>query len=398
MKWVSSIAEGLPPEEALTKCLSEVQAEMKGAPVHLGILFVSPHYMKVYRDFPPRVLEGLGCDCLIGCSASGIIGGGKEVEHRAAVSLTAASLPGVRLKPFHSLMNGLPTLDSSPKAWQDWMGLSPADQPHFLLIADPLTFDPEGLLSGLDFAFPQSAKIGGLASGTSLGGENVLFLNEKLYSGGLVGLALHGNIAVDTIVAQGCRPIGEPLQVTRCHGNILLQLNGRSPIEVLQDLIETLGEEDRTLLQHSLFLGIVMDPLKDDLKQGDFLIRNILEINSQQECLAVGALLREGQTVQFHLRDAKTSAEDLDLMLSQYLVRHPSGASKGALLFSCLGRGAYLYGRPNHDTEVFRQKIGTIPVGGFFCNGEIGAVGDATFLHGYTSCFGIFRPERERTS
>jgi hypothetical protein len=33
-----------------------------------------------------------------------------------------------------------------------------------------------------------------------------------------------------------------------------------------------------------------------------------------------------------------------------------------------------------------------VPVSGFFCNGEIGPVGGTTYLHGYTSCFAIFRP------
>jgi small ligand-binding sensory domain FIST len=63
----------------------------------------------------------------------------------------------------------------------------------------------------------------------------------------------------------------------------------------------------------------------------------------------------------------------------------------GALLFSCLGRGEYLYGKPNFDTGIFRQHLGNVPVGGFFCNGEIGPVGGTTFLHGYTSSIGLFR-------
>ena len=97
--------------------------------------------------------------------------------------------------------------------------------------------------------------------------------------------------------------------------------------------------------------------------------------------------------VRFHLRDAKTSAEDLHAMLTGYentLSRKQD--LSGALLFSCLGRGEYLYGEPNFDSNVFQQHLGDLPVGGFFCNGEIGPVGGETFLHGYTSSFGLFRP------
>jgi small ligand-binding sensory domain FIST len=59
-----------------------------------------------------------------------------------------------------------------------------------------------------------------------------------------------------------------------------------------------------------------------------------------------------------------------------------------------LGRGQNLYGRTNHDSDCCRDFLGDIAIGGFFCNGEIGPVGNSTFLHGYTSSFGIFK-ERE---
>ena len=96
--------------------------------------------------------------------------------------------------------------------------------------------------------------------------------------------------------------------------------------------------------------------------------------------------------VQFHLRDKVMSSEDLKVMLSRYQNKDGWREAKGALLFSCLGRGEYLYGQPNHDSDMFKTKMGDIPLGGFFCNGEIGPVGQTTFLHGYTSSFGIFRP------
>jgi len=391
MKWASSIAEGLSPELALQHCLSEIQEALGPGSVDLVFVFVSPHYQKSYDEIPLQVMKGLSCGVLIGCSAAGIIGGGKEIEQKAAISLIAARLPNVSLKPFYAGMGQLPTLDSSPKTWRDWAGLSAGQTPHFVLFADPFSFNPESLFLGLDFAFPQSSKVGGMASGAVRPGLNALFLNETAYRNGLVGLSMVGNLMVDTVVAQGCRPIGYPMHITQCDQNLLLSLDRQKPIDVLKELLESLDDDDRELAQNSLFLGMVMDPLKEDLKQGDFLIRNI-RFEPLNGVLAVGADLREGQTVQFHLRDSKTSAEDLDLMLTRHLMEHNPSVSQGALLFSCLGRGQHLYGYPNHDSDLFHQKMGPIPLGGFFCNGEIGAVGPSTYLHGYTSCFGIFRP------
>jgi small ligand-binding sensory domain FIST len=94
--------------------------------------------------------------------------------------------------------------------------------------------------------------------------------------------------------------------------------------------------------------------------------------------------------MQFLLRDARTAEEDLTRLLSRYHAR--GSRPDGALLFSCVGRGEHLFGRADHDTALFRELVGPVPLGGFFCSGEIGPVGGTTFLHGYTSAFGLFRP------
>jgi small ligand-binding sensory domain FIST len=64
----------------------------------------------------------------------------------------------------------------------------------------------------------------------------------------------------------------------------------------------------------------------------------------------------------------------------------------GGLLFSCLGRGKGLFGKAHHDVQTVREQIGGVPIAGFFCNGEIGPVGDKIFVHGYTSVLGLFGP------
>jgi small ligand-binding sensory domain FIST len=182
------------------------------------------------------------------------------------------------------------------------------------------------------------------------------------------------------------------MRITQCRRNLLAEVDGRPPLEVLREIFQQANERDRGLMRNSLFLGVVMDELIDQPRQGDFLIRNVVGMDARTGILAIGEVLKEGQMVQFHLRDAQTSAEDLTSVLTRYAEDNRENQVQGALLFSCLGRGQYLYGRPNHDTDIFRSKLGPVPLGGFFCNGEIGPVSGTTFLHGYTSSFGIFRP------
>ncbi len=390
MKWASAISEQVNLDGALAECAESIRGQLGESP-QLTVAFVSPHYQADYGRVNPMLSEILGTEHTFGCSGGGIIGAGMEVEQRPALSVTAATLPGVAVEAFHLDGESLPDLDAGPDNWRDLVGVYEGQEPQFVLLADPFSFPVQNLIMGLDFAFPRAAKIGGLASGAQRPGDNALFLDGQVYDTGAIGLALHGNITVDTVVAQGCRPIGQAMRITSSRQNVLAELDGHPPMAVLQDLYRSLPERDQQLMSNSLFLGVVMDELLDSPAQGDFLIRNVVGMDQRTGSLAVGEMLKEGQLVQFHLRDAETSAQDLTLVLERYAADNRENEVPGALLFSCLGRGQYLYGRPNHDTDIFREKLGQVPLGGFFCNGEIGPVGGTTFLHGYTSSFGLFR-------
>jgi len=53
-----------------------------------------------------------------------------------------------------------------------------------------------------------------------------------------------------------------------------------------------------------------MNEYTEKFKRGDFLIRAILGVEPKSGAGVVGDHLRVGQTVQFHVRDAKTAHED----------------------------------------------------------------------------------------
>ena len=393
MIWTSAISERPVLEDALADCGVAIKRSLKDEAIDLVVAFISPQHESSYDKVTSLIAESLDSKHVFGCSGGGVIGNGIEVEQRPGVSVTAAILPDVVINPFHIQAGQVPDLDAGPDKWESMVGVDANRDPHFVMLADPYSFPVQDLLMGMDFAFPNASKIGGLASGAARQGGNVLFLDRDVLRSGAIGLALDGNIAVDTVVAQGCRPIGCPMRISKSDRNMLVELDGRPPMEVLRTLFQELPERDQQLLGHSLFLGVVMDELVDEPIQGDFLIRNVVGMDQASGGLAIGEMLKEGQLVQFHLRDADTSSGDLEAVLSRYADENRENYIPGALLFSCLGRGEYLYGKPNHDTDLFRDKMGEVPLGGFFCNGEIGPVSGTTFLHGYTSSFGLFRPK-----
>ncbi|MCC6848874.1 MAG: FIST C-terminal domain-containing protein [Deltaproteobacteria bacterium] len=389
MRWISAVSTATPLEAAVREAADAVAAGLDGATPDLVAAFVSEHHQREYERLPALVRAALAPRFALGCSAGGVIGGGRELERQAGVSLTAAVLPGVDVRPFHLESDAQPSRAAAADAWERATGVAAARRPAFVLLPDPFTFDAETLVAGLDAAYPASPKIGGLASGGREPGANALYLGDAVHRSGAVGIALAGNLELDTVVAQGCRPIGEPMFVTRADQNVLHALDGKPALAVLQQLVAEADARDRQLFASSLFLGVVMQE-QEAYRQGDFLIRNLLGIDGKSGAIAVGAALRTGMVVQFHLRDAATSAQDLDAVLSRY-GEDPHERPAGSLIFSCLGRGEQLYGTPDHDTRTFQRHLGRVPLGGFFCNGEIGPVHGRTFLHGYTSAFGVFR-------
>ncbi len=381
MRWASTIATDESFLTAVSSASRELRDQLGNAEPDLVLAFVSPHHRAVWDALPDLLAREFPTAIRLGASGGGVIGAGHEIEDHAAISLTAARLPNVVLRSF--------AIDDETEF--NNLDLGASDPVGLIVLGEPTRGDVEDLLAAIDHRFPATTVVGGMASGARHVGENFLLDGERLLTQGVVGVALSGDVAVDSIVAQGCRPIGNPMFVTRSEGHMLLDIDGRRPIEVLHELFESLSPRDQELLRYSLFLGLVMQAEQSTYRHGDFLVRNIVGIDPESGVLMVSAPLAPHQVVQFHLRDAQTSADDLRSHLASYRSRRlPS--PQGALLFSCLGRGKGLYQVPDHDSRELITTLGPIPIGGFFCNGEIGQVQGRTYLHGYTSSIALFRP------
>lgn len=402
MRWQSVLSQQSTSEAALNECLDRCRTF--SAPVDLAFVFIHSSFRKEAQPIIERLWRQLQPKVLWGCTGGGVIGDATEVETAPAVSLTLAHLPDVQVHGFHLDDDDLPNPDAAPDAWRKALSLpsTMGDVPSFLLLADPFDFELESFLEGLDYAYPRSLKLGGLASGARSPGGNRLFLQDQTFSRGLVGLALAGNLRLDAVVAQGCRPIGEAMTVTQGERNIILEIDGRPPLEKLEQTLKALSKRERTLAESSLFLGIrgqsnvsLQSILGGPETPGSsaYLIRNLVGLEPRKGALVVGAPVRAGQTIRFHLRDARSSAQDLQASLESY--QRQGVQPQGGLLFSCLGRGEHLYKKTNHDSDEFRRRFPTTALGGFFANGEIGPVGQTSYIHGYTSCFAMFSQEQE---
>ncbi len=257
------------------------------------------------------------------------------------------------------------------------------DGSTLLLLADPFTFPVDGVLRVLDAARPGLRVVGGMASAAAGPGANRLVADDRVVERGAVGVLLGPEAAVDTVVAQGCRPVGQPYAITAVDGNHVVTLGGRPALERLEELARSMDDDEREQLLRGLHVGLVVDEQLDEFAQGDFLVRNVVGAREVDGALTVGGAVELGQTLQFHIRDALAADTDLRAALA-------GRSAAGSLLFTCTGRGHRLFGRPDHDATAVRDAFGAIPVAGGFCAGELGPVGGRNHVHGFTASLALF--------
>ncbi len=356
-----------------------------GGHVSCGIVFCSSDYQQNLPDFLELLQLHAHIPLLLGCSGSGLIGTDAEAEMAEGFSLLLLDLPKTQLLPFSFEEAVAPDWDDSA-AWREFVGVDSADA--WVLMADPSSVPVEPWLAAMSEAYPGVPCMGGLASGGRQESDLFVFRDREMLEGGGVALGFKGGVQLQSLVSQGCRPIGEALPVTGVEHNVIHSLGARPAYKILDEAYQSLSDREKEAARGNLFAGLAMREDLDEFHRGDFLIRNILGADESSGAVAVGAFPRVGQTVQWQLRDRKAADDDL----RRRATRLVDAGSKpfASLVFSCGGRGRHLFGTPNHDAGVMAEVFGPHPSAGFFCNGEIGPVGGRNFVHGYTASTVLF--------
>jgi small ligand-binding sensory domain FIST len=385
-RFASALSTASDLERAVEQVAGELTAALGGNVTH-AIAFLSHDYATDWETLPQVLGERLGRPELMGCSAEGVIGTRREQEEGPGLTVWAANLPDADIVPFRLEF----TRTAEGGAIVGWPDELVADWPHdatLLLLADPFTFPADYLVERLNEEHPGTRVVGGMASGATTPGGNRLFMASDVHPAGAVAWMIRRGVTVQSVVSQGCRPIGEKFVVTAADGNLILQLGGKPALEQLQQVFHRLPTHEQALVQRGLHIGRVVSEYLDEPHMGDFLIRNVLGIDHETGAVAVGDFLRPGQTVQFHLREESAASAEFQQMLR----RDPEAASaQSALLFTCNGRGSRLFSTPHHDATMLANELGDLPVAGLFAQGEIGPVGGRNFLHGFTASVALFR-------
>lgn len=387
MCWASAASRLDEPAAAAEQVARELRAQLGEMLPDLVLAFVSGPGTSRTSSATEALRAALPATTFAAVSARGVVTREHEVEQGIALSVVAARLPGVDVRPFLLMQD----------AWaepvenaQDFDLRAPGVRGAelVLLVGDPFSLDLDRVLGLFNRWAPGVRVVGGLASAASRPGGNTVVLNDWIAHEGGFAIALHGALRADVVVSQGCEPIGPPLDVTHVEDNLILTLDGQPAVERIEQVLRDVPESERGRLQQGLYVG---RPARGEASgRGDYLIRNLLGADRDRGALAVADVIGQREKIRLHVRDARAALDDLHMLLSPQAF---DTAPSGALLFACNGRGRALFGEPDRDIRTLQEALPkSAPCAGMFCAGELGPVGERNFLHGHTASIAIIRP------
>ena len=376
-------------ETGLADWARRLRSRLRAPGVSLGLVFMSPNF------FPhaQQVLEILRLHAqiplLVGCSSNGLICNAEEIEAAGGLVLALYSLPGAKLTPVRFTQEQVEAA-SGNNFWASETGVTVDKVNGWLTFIEPYQFEAEPWLRSWQQDYPGVPIFGGLATGTAAEPMAQVYLDGEVYQDGGVAIAVGGEVEITGVVSQGCTPIGEAWTLTRVNQNLIQHIGNRPAYTVLSETVSQLPPAEQQQARGNLFIGLVVNEYLEDFHRGDFLVRTLLGGDPNSGILAVHALPRAGQTIQFQRRDAAGATQEMNELLRQTAEKLSDRTIYGACLFSCNGRGRNLFGRPNHDSSLVDAHFDSPGLAGFFANGEIGPVSGKNFLHSYTASLALF--------
>ena len=376
-------------ETGLQEWAETLRRQLRGPQVNLGLVFMSPKFFPHARQVLEIFRVHAQIPLLAGCSSQGLIAAGEELEENPGLALGHYVLPGAALKAFHFTQEQVEEANG-PGYWRLETGVEPEQTNGWLVFIDPFNLDSEAWLQAWSEAYAPLPVMGGLASGDFSERRTQVYLNGEVFEEGGVAISVGGDVKLASVISQGCTPIGETWTLTKVEQNVIHEIGNRPAYEVLAETFNKLTPEEQKAARGNLFVGLVVNEYLDEYQRGDFLIRNLVSADPRSGSIAVSALPRPGQTMQFQRRSGAAAMEDMSELLARTKEKFRGAAIYGGCLCSCNGRGKNLFGRPHHDANSVQQQFGPMGLAGFFCNGEIGPVGEKNFLHGYTASLALF--------
>ena len=336
---------------------------------NLGFVYVTDKLAGQMQDILSMLKQATGVTHWVGSAGLGICSTGQEYLDQPALAIMLGEFSAQAFRVF-------PTI-RQPDEMPDVVSVGSNAAYFGIVHGDPENQHIPALIEQFAARMESGFVVGGLTSSRN---ENVQVADDITH-GGLSGVVFTSEVALTTRLTQGVSPLGVQHEITECEDNVIMRLDGRPALDVLKEEIGEVLSRDLTRLSNYIFVGL---PIAGT-DTGDYLVRNLLGIDVEQKLLVIGDTIENGRQLLFCRRDGASAVKDMQRMLAD-IKSGISGVARGAVYFSCLGRGESLFGADSAELKVISRELGNIPLVGFFANGEI----SHDRLYGYTGVLTVF--------
>jgi small ligand-binding sensory domain FIST len=342
------------------------------ATANLGFLFLTDALAESAQQILEHLRAHTGVAHWVGSVGMGICCTGQEFYDTPAAAVLIGAFPDEAFRTFSGVHDGLEGFIAQFGAWYQ------AGQAHVAMVhGDPANQELPRLIAQLPEVMPGGFLVGGITSSNTRN----LQIADRITEGGLSGVIFNEQVEIVTGLSQGCTPIGPKHIITACERNIISHIDHRPALDVFYEDIGELLARDLNRVAGYIFAGL---PIAGSDK-ADYLVRNLVGVDIDRKLLGIGDLVVPGQAIMFCRRDGDSALEDLHRMLAD--VQQRSGRpARGAVYYSCLGRGRDLFGQHSEELQTIRAVLGDIPLVGFYANGEI----CHNRLYGFTGVLSLF--------
>lgn len=245
----------------------------------------------------------------------------------------------------------------------------------FMMFSDVLAGNGADIVRGVLASLGEHFPVVGGASGDDFQFKKTYqHLNDKVYSGVVVGFGWAGDFELGIGVKHGWLPVGTPKIVTKSSGSVVHELDGKPAISIYD---EYFGEKEAAVLRTETLAKLAVSyPLGMKTEGSDeMLIRDPLTVDANGSITCAGEF-PEGSSVQLMI-GSKESAIQVAGEAAQNAVDQLNGSKpKAVIIFNCIARNKLFGERSGEEIKEIQKAVGAdTPLIGFYTYGEQAPLG-----------------------
>lgn len=376
------ISKETDPEIAINEVINSAVRQAKLPEVNwVLIFFTTDHFVHAGR-LHELILEKTRCNCITGCSGTGVLWQKEEITNGPGLVLMAGYTPEIRtlaLAKYQELEHSEGVTQQLCEALENFSD----KHPLFLFFPDVFRHQPHNFINMFNFLKNRPYVFGAGSCNNGTQETSIQFGPEIITLNGAGGLAFEGISEFYAGVTQSCTTFGEPMFVTEVKDDLILSLDGIPALEVFSEVAKELEVNNFEEAIQQLLLSFPIDPINPVFTGEGAMARHITGIDVPSQGITTAEIVHKGGVVSFAYRSQKSAKKDLKLMLNRLKKQNKNTPTFG-IYFNCASRGEALYGKSNVDTKLIREILGEFPLIGFFGAYELAQMPKGVQLYSYT--------------